>query len=224
MKDTILHADVARQIAALTIRRGQPLIISDADEVLVDFMASFERHLNSRRLYFTWESYRLNGNIRRAADHVTLDASEIFRLLKDFFAEHIERLDPVAGAAEALAVLSRRTQVVVLSNVPLDQRERRQRWLARHGLDFPLVANVGAKGPAVRELAARAAAPTYFIDDSPHHHQTVARAAGHVCRLQFVADRRLACLLDPAPDSHHRADEWPALRALIETELDTAGY
>ena len=224
MSETELNDDVASQIAAVPIRRDRPLIVSDADEVLVHFMAGFEDFLASRDLYFTWESYRLSGNIRRRDTDDALEGPEIGGLIEAFFVEYVDVLTPVEGAAEALSALSQRAQIVVLSNVPFAQRERRRRWLARHGIGYPLVANIGAKGPAVRELAARTAAPAYFIDDSPRNHHTVARDAGHVCRVHFVADARLARLLAPAPDSHHRADNWPAARALIEADLAAQGY
>ncbi|MFQ5957977.1 MAG: hypothetical protein ACE5LF_01270 [Alphaproteobacteria bacterium] len=224
MTETDLHDDVANQIAAVPLRRHRPLIVSDADEVLVNFMTGFEGFLSDRGLYFTWESYRLNGNIRRRGADNALERPEIRDLIDAFFAECIDALTPVEGAAEALGALSRRAQIVVLSNVPLAHCHRRRRWLARHGIDYPLVANIGAKGPAVRELAALAAAPTYFIDDSPQNHLTVARDAGHVHRLHFVADARLARLLGPAPESHHRADDWAAARALIEADLAAQGY
>ena len=118
----------------------------------------------------------------------------------------------------------RRSQVIVLSNVPFAQTEPRRRWLARHGLAYPLIANIGPKGPAVRDLAGRTDAPVYFIDDSPQHHAAVARVAERVRRLHFVADARLARLLGPAPDSHHRADSWPEARTFLETDLTEQGY
>ena len=222
--DTDIDADVARQIDELAILPGRPLIISDADEVIADFMTGFEAYLAHRGLYFTWREYKLNGHILRRSDDTAIENAAVGALVGDFFTDCVDQLAPVEGAAAAIGALSRRAQVVVLSNVPLAERARRQDWLKRHGMDVPLVANIGVKGPAVRELAARAAAPTYFIDDSPRHHETVARDAAQVTRLHFVANRRLAALIGPAPASHHRADDWPAARALIEADLDARGY
>ena len=91
-------------------------------------------------------------------------------------------------------------------------------------MGYPLVANIGEKGPAVGMLAERTAAPIYFIDDSPSHHTSVAREANHVFRLHFVANPRLAKLLDAAPDSHNRADDWPAARTIIEADLAARGF
>ncbi len=187
-------------------------------------MRAFERYMNGQGLYFTWESYRLNGNIRRTADDSAIEVAQIRVLIESFYDACIDSLQPVDGAAAALGALSRRAQIVVLSNLPLMQHARRQRWLDHHGLGYPLVANTGAKGPAVRVLAARAEAPAYFIDDSAMHHQSVARNAARVYRVHFVANPRLARLADRAPDCHWRVDSWPAAQALIDAELKTQGY
>ncbi len=216
--------EVSRQIAALRIEPARPLIVCDADEVVAEFMSALERYMNRQGLYFTWESYRLNGNIRRTADDSAIERAQVSALIEGFYDACIDSLQPVDGAAAALEALSRRAQIVVLSNLPPGQRARRRRWLDRHGLGYPLVANTGAKGPAVRALAARADAPAFYRDDSAPHPQRVARDAAHVHRLHFVANPRLARLAERAPDCHWRIDGWPAARALIEAELKARGY
>jgi hypothetical protein len=210
-----LPAPVAEQIAGLTFTTGQPLIIVDADEVLFYFMRGLEIFLTGRDLYFDWASYALYGNIRQRADDQPVAAELLHPLLQHFFAEATENLEPVDGAAAALAALSAKGRVLVLSNVPMSAREARRRALQRHGMDFPLIANSGPKGPAVAALIARANAPAAFIDDIPHNHASVAQLAPAVHRLHFIADPRLAALLGPAADCHHRADSWPDLQQLI---------
>ncbi len=219
-----LGEDLAEQLAELTLARDRPLIVSDADEVLFAFMASFEPYLNTRGLVFDWSSFALSGNIRRRSDDQPIDYDEVRVHLREFFASHVEAIDPVPGAAEALARLTARAQVVVLSNLPADQRAARRRALVKHGMDYPLITNTGAKGEAVRAMAAQVAAPVVFIDDIPHHHTSVKRAASDVWRLHFIADRRLAALLGPAKDSHQRADDWTEALAAIETYLDRQGF
>lgn len=219
-----VQADVALRIDAIRVECGRPLIICDADEVIADFMGGFEPFLHGRGLYFNWASYRLNGNIRRRADGTPADADEIRALIAGFYDACIDTLAPVDGAVAALAALARRAGVVVLSNQPPHQRERREAWLARLGIGFPTVANAGPKGPAVHALGGRVGAPVYFIDDSPQHHHSVAGAAGHVYRLHFVANPRLTPLIETAPDCHARAASWAEARALIEADLAARGY
>lgn len=219
MTEIDILADATRQqIDAIRIEAGRPLIITDADEVLFAFMAGLERYLNGEGFTFDWSSFAISGNVRRA-DGTVVPRDEVRGHLAVFFDRHTEELDPVDDAAAVLSALSQRAQIVVLSNLPAAQGAARQRALIRHGMDYPLIVNEGLKGPAVRLMADRAAAPTVFIDDIPHNHSSVATAAPDVHRLHFVADPRLARLLPPAGDSHHRADRWPEARMFIEDRL-----
>ncbi|HZD26631.1 MAG TPA: hypothetical protein VE631_10255 [Alphaproteobacteria bacterium] len=219
-----LSDEVRAQIERLTLAPGRPLIVTDADEVLFAFVRGLERYLATQGAYLDLSSFSLTGNIRRRADGEPLEATAVRDLIRDFFAEHTEELEPVAGAPEALAALAGRSQILVLSNVPLDQLAARRRALARHGMDYPLVANIGRKGAAVAELARRVAAPVFFLDDIPHNIASVAELAGEAVRLHFVADPRLARLLEPAADAHARTDDWASARAFIEERLDALGF
>lgn len=215
---------VAAQLDGLAIRPGRPLIVADADEVLFLFMRGFERFLAAQSLYFDWTSFALHGNIRRRADEAAVPLEDVQGLLSAFFARDTEALEPVEGAAEALATLSRRADVVILSNLPLDAKPARERALKRHGMDYPLVAGHGPKGPAIAALAERAAAPIFFIDDIPHNHASVAKMAPATQRLHYVADPRLSALLGPSPHCHSRFEDWPAIMAHIVEQLDAGGH
>lgn len=221
---TAVPSSVGEQLERLALKRDRPLIVTDADEVLFAFMSSFERYLNRHDLIFDWSSFALTGNVRRRVDNQPIEAADVRAHLMQFFALHTEELEPVDGAPQALARLGARAQIVVLSNVPLDQREARVRALRAHGMDYPLIANKGLKGGSVARMAEQIAAPVVFIDDIPHNHTSVREAAGHVWRLHFVADPRLARLLGPADDSHHRADRWDEAVVAIEDYLAGHGY
>lgn len=218
-----LPAALAAEIDALPLDRGRPLLIVDADEVLFLFMAGLERHLNDGGLSFDWSSYGLLGNVRDAQG-IAIDRARLQSELASFFERHTARLEPVPGAAEALAALAGRgIQIVVLSNVPPEQHAARLQALTGAAMPYPLLANAGPKGPAVARLAARVDAPTIFVDDLAHQHSSVRNTAPSVLRLHFVADPRLAKLLAQATDSDQRLDDWTALRAAIEAHLDKHG-
>jgi phosphoglycolate phosphatase-like HAD superfamily hydrolase len=212
------------QLAGLALEPGRPIIVSDADEVLFAFMAGFETYLRSQQFRFRWDSYALLGNIRRAADDVAIEREEVQRLLAAFFAEQTEHLAPIPGAAESLAALARRAQVVILSNVPHGQREARLKALASNGMPYPLIANQGSKGRAVRALADRVGAPVFFIDDIPSQHSSVRKAVSDAFCLHFVGEPRLARLLPQAEDSDHRADVWHEALPVLEARLAALGY
>ena len=219
-----VHDDVKQQLTELRLAPDRPLIISDADEVLLQFMAGLEHFLNGQDLYIDLSSFAITGNVKRNTDDVAVSGDEVKELLAAFFTERTEHLPAVPGAAQALEALSGRAQVIVVSNVPVGQREARIRGLQKVGMDYPVIANVGLKGAVVRDIAATINAPTFFLDDIPHNIASVAEHAEHVHRIHFVADPRLARLIDAAEDCHQRIDDWPTARAYIENHLGKEGY
>lgn len=219
-----IHPDVVEQIAEIDFDPARPLIISDADEVIFAFVRGLENYLHRHGLYLRLESFALTGNIRDKDTDEVLSSENVREKLQGFFATETASLDPVDGVTAALDELSKRAQILVLSNVPLPQRTTRQQALRQHGMDYPLVANIGAKGPAVAALVANMTAPVFFLDDIPHNIKSVAETADQVTRIHFISDPRLAKLIEKADHAHVRIDDWPTTRAFIETELNNKGY
>ena len=215
---------VRLQMDQLEILPDRPIIIVDADEVLFQFMARFLHFLEGNNYRFDWSSFALTGNIRDANTDEVIDASIIRDLMPRFFSLHASDMDPVPDAAAVLKRLSDRTQIIVLSNVPVEARTDRLDCLKKNGLDYPLIANKGAKGPVVNALLNGSDRPAVFIDDTPHNHKSVADWAAHVFRLHFIAHPRLAEMLDKADSAHHRAKTWLEIETLISKHLETAGY
>lgn len=224
MEDDSLHDDVLSQLEALRLTPERPLIVSDADEVIFAFVRSLEGFLLDNGHFMDLQSFALRGNIRDSNTKEPVSAEMVKSLIGDFFSERTEQIEPVDGAAEALAALSERAQVLVLSNVPLDQIPARRRALVKNGMDYPLVANIGRKGSAMAYLAERHEAPMFFLDDIPHNISSVAQKANAVTRLHFIADHRLRNLLGAADDADVRIDDWPGVRRFIEDRLSQQGY
>ncbi|MCC2112035.1 MAG: hypothetical protein KDJ16_08390, partial [Hyphomicrobiales bacterium] len=122
---------------------GRPLVICDVDEVAFRFVVYFEQYIEENGYRLDAVSYGLTGNIKRLTDGVAADQKTVGRLLNGFFAERTADQEPVDGAAEALAAVSRRADVVMLSNLPEAQAAIRAETLARYGMPYPLVANIG---------------------------------------------------------------------------------
>ncbi|TDI59220.1 MAG: hypothetical protein E2O92_08100 [Alphaproteobacteria bacterium] len=219
-----LHEDVAPQLDDLHLVVDRPLIISDADEVLVQFAAGLDSFLRDQGLYYDISSFAITGNVRRQDDNEAISGDDVQALLKAFFRERTEHLPAVPGAAEALKSLSKDAQIIVVSNVPVDQRDARIRGLKKIGIDVPVIANIGLKGVVVREIASQIDAPVYFLDDIPHNIASVAEHAADVHRIHFVADPRLARLIDPAQDCHTRIDDWPSAETYIRDHMRSKGY
>jgi hypothetical protein len=207
--------------ATVPVAADRPLLMVDADEVLLAFARGFERFLNTRGYYLDLSSYKLHGNVRRREGDTALLDIEVTGLLDEFRTE-LDWLEPVEGAFEAITALRDALDVIVVSNVSPAQAPARLRNLAGLGLVAPLFANSGPKGPVVRQLARRAGRPVFFVDDIPMHHASVADAAPDVWRIHFVGDERLKPLMTPSPHAHLWAGTWQQAEAYIRERLNEA--
>jgi len=205
--------------ATVPVTAGRPLLIVDADEVVLAFARGFDRFLETRGCYLDLVSYRLHGNVRRRDDNSALIDVEVSVLLDEFRAE-LDWLEAIDGACEAISALQAHADVVMVSNVSPAQAPARRRNLAKLGLDIPLVANSGPKGPVVKALARRAGKPVFFMDDVPMHHASVAELTPEVFRIHFVGDERLKPLMPSTPHAHFRADNWTEAQAFITARLE----
>ncbi|MEE8370890.1 MAG: HAD family hydrolase [Sphingomonadales bacterium] len=215
---------VKDQIEKLSLVGDRPLIICDADEVLVQFVAPLEAFLNRQGCSLRLRSFALVGNVFDSKTGEELDRERVFGLIDGFFTDCVADCLPVEGAVEALESLRGRAEIVILTNVPHHARQARQEVFAAQGMPYPLIANAGQKGPAVKALTAAREAPVIFVDDIPFHHASVAEHAGSTHRIHFVADPRLQKLLEPAEHAHVRIDDWALARDHIDEHLKAAGY
>ncbi len=206
-------------LQACAISPTAPLVIVDVDEVLAQFMRGFGTFIERHGFELRIDRFALFQNIYRPGEteHLDLIAGKV--LFDDFFRDGADDLIPAIGAADALADLSTRAGVVILTNAPEHGRQARIQWLKTHGFDYPLVINSGPKGAPAAELAGRTTGPAVFIDDLLPQLESVAEKAPGVGRFQMVSDERLRPFAPSAPDRHVRIDEWPALKTAIEERL-----
>lgn len=198
---------------------ARPLIICDADEVLLRFLAGLERFLERNGCYLDLTSFRIHGNVKYHATREAVADETVTKLIGDFFASDTRHLEPVEGAAAALKELSNRAQIVILSNLPETSRDARIENLIEHGMPYPVIAGKGPKGPVVKDLLGDFRQSVVFIDDLPPNLSSVATETPHVHRLHFIADPRLARLLPPAADAHRRIDDWPTASEWIASVI-----
>lgn len=198
---------------------GRALVICDVYEVVLHFIRPFEAWLAERGLAFLSHRYQLAGNIA-GADGRPLDQPRVGPLLQAFFDDWAGRQEPVAGAAEALARVSRHADVVFLTNLPGAWNEAARRSvLAGAGMAYPLVTNSGAKGAAAARLAAGRRAGVVFIDDSPTNLRSVASSLAGCTLLQFIADPRFLAAADPLPGVGLTTGDWTRAEAYIRERI-----
>jgi hypothetical protein len=204
--------------ATVPLDPARPLLIVDADEVLLRFAEGFDRFLQARGLYLDLVSYRLHGNVKRREDQTPILDIEVTGLLDEFRSE-LDSLEAVEHAVDVVAGLRSQLDAVVLSNVNQAQALPRLRNMVALGFNMPLVINGGPKGPAVKTLARRGGKPAFFVDDIPQHLASVAEAAPDVFRIHLIGDERLKPLLPLSPHAHLRADNWREADAFIREKL-----
>lgn len=196
-----------------TINADQPLLVVDADEVLLRFVEHLESYFLDNGFELRLTSFQLTGNIFDQSTGVAASPTVVKDLIGGFFDERVDSVPAVPGAADALKQLSDRYQIAVLTNVPHHCRARREAALHDMGFEYPVLSNAGEKGPAMQALEQATKGHTVFVDDLPPQLASVAKHAPDVHLVHFVADPRLAALIDKAEHAHVRIDAWPELRS-----------
>ena len=162
-----------KQISNLSIDPNLPLMIFDADEVLVHFAEPFATYIkkHNHRLHLT--GYRLDNAIKKADTDEVADPDTAKDLVWGFINEETKSQPAAKGAPQALKKLQAFAQIIILSNVPHSVHDDRVANLKSLNMDYPLISNEGMKGPAVKEILRNHKAQSFFIDDNPYQVESV---------------------------------------------------
>jgi hypothetical protein len=209
----------APTLTSLGLSAKRPLVLVDVDEVLGLFMQGFGDFLAAEHgLEMRIDRFALFQNIYRPGATEHLEIAEGRRLFDAFFSGHCDMMQPAPGAIAALNRLGRHAEILILSNAPADAERLRARWLAKHGMEHPLILNSGPKGPIAAELTAQTDQPTAFVDDLLSNLDSVAEHSPATATFQHVADLRLRPFA-PRSERHRRIDDWADLGAAIEAAV-----
>jgi len=200
----------------------RPLIISDCDEVLLHMVAPFKTWLEtSQGVSFHLEGHNFAEALRWQASGELLAPADIWKMLGRFFDTQMDSQMPIAGAVEGINTLAEKADVVILTNLVDERRDKRAEQLAAVGIRARVFTNQGPKGPALKAIIDEYA-PTraLFIDDLAQHHASVAEITPHVTRLHLCGEPMIAHAIDcahKAGHAHSRIDRWDeALPWLLE--------
>ena len=219
-----LNEILKTQIDALRLAPQRPLIVADADEVLLQFVKGLERFLERRSMRIDLSSYHLLGNVKDTKTGNPVDPGTLKEMLADFFAEETASLTPVPGAADGLKTLESRAQIVVLTNIPHQYRAVRVANLAGHGMSYPVITNQGLKDGALLQMQRRIDAPIFFLDDIASHLEAAKSTLEDCTCIHLIGDPRLSKLMTDEVSGTYRAQDWPDAQAYIESELALRGY
>ena len=162
-----------KQISKLNIDPNLPLMIFDADEVLVHFAEPFATYIkkHNHRLHLT--GYRLDNAIKKADTDEVADPDTAKDLVWGLINEETKSQPAAKGAPQALKKLQAYAQIIILSNVPHSVHDDRVANLKSLNMDYPLISNEGMKGPAVKEILKNHKSQSFFIDDNPYQVESV---------------------------------------------------
>ena len=192
----------------------RPLIISDCDEVLLHMIAPFKSWLEtSQGVNFSLEGHNFAQALRWQESGEFLEPADIWKMLGRFFDTQMDQQEPIEGAVESINALSVHADVVILTNLVDERREKRAEQLERVGIKAPVYTNQGPKGPALQAILEEhgASRRAFFIDDLSQHHLSVMETTPQVIRLHMCGEPSIAHAIDCAHEKGHadaRIDRW----------------
>ena len=200
---------------SININPNLPLLISDADEVIFEFMESFEEYLLSNNMYFSYKSFKLNGNIYNKKTNNPVDSSTIPIIISDFFQEYAIKMPLIKGAKIALEELSNVMNVVILSNIPQKYAADRIQCFKDNNMNYAFISNEGPKNIKCLELQKLTNKKVFFIDDLPNQISSVSENCTNITTIHFLQNEKLLKLIPDIKDCDFKTDNWESVLKFI---------
>lgn len=199
----------------------RPLVVSDVDDVVLQFVTPFKAFLESQGHRLLPRSFRLHGNIVGVADETPLEDGAVSGLLEAFFAAQEAWQTPFRGVADTLQRLSAGADLVLLTAMPPRHADARRRLLDRFALHYPLIAADEAKGPLVHRLHSGRRLPVAFVDDMAHNLRSVGEHVPHCLLVHLPPPVDIHQFAPPADDPARKARNWAEAEELIAAHFAT---
>ncbi len=207
------------QLESISLNSSRPVIISDADEVILHFSDMLSEYLLTQGMYVNFISYALEGNIKYTDTDKAVDSGLFREILDDYFENYVEKQPLVKDVAEHLENLSALCDIVILTNIPHNFASRRRKQLSDSGLNYPMISSSGPKGPVMKVIRDMTPEKLIFIDDISHHHKSVAKAVPDALRIQYIANDHLNSIEEKSKYCHHRCRDWFHIEQVIREYL-----
>lgn len=130
------------------------------------------------------------------------------KIMPDFFRSETENLQLVSNVKEVLERLSKFMQVVVLTNLPHKDKDKREKALKNNNIEFPVITNSGLKGPAVKKILENKNQKSFFIDDMPMNIDSVAKDSPKTICIHFIQDKRINKLMPASKSAKIKLANW----------------
>jgi len=208
------------QLKPLSVSGSRPILITDADEVILHFADILSEYLLTQGMYVNFISYALEGNIKYLDSHKPVQSARFKSIISDYFENYVEKQPLVDGARDHLKNLSAQCDIIILTNIPHDFADRRRQQLVDYGLNYPMISSSGPKGPVMKHIRQMTEQKIIFIDDISHHHKSVAQTVPEALRIQYIANGHLNSIEKKSKYCHHRCRNWAHIEQVIKKHLD----
>ena len=207
------------QIKNLSLNKEKPLLIFDADEVLVLFANHFSIYLRKKGWSLNLRGYRLDDAIVHIVDGHIADKITYQKLIDDFIRQETANQPEAHGASETLKQFKKRAEIVILTNVPNSAYEQRIKNLTNLNMSYPTISNSGMKGPALVKLKELTNKTCIFVDDNPYQIASAAKHAPDIYRFHFTACDIVKKTMPYTEGATHRPSSWEEMAVLINKLL-----
>ena len=204
---------------SLNINPNLPLLISDADEVIFEFMESFEEYLLSNSMYFSYKSFKLNGNIYNQETNKPIDSANISIIISNFFQEYAIKMPLIKGAKNILEKLSKVMNVIILSNIPKNYAADRIQCLKDNNMNYAFISNEGPKNIKCLELQKLTNKKVFFIDDLPNQISAVSNYCKNIITIHFLQNKKLLKIIPEVKDSDYNVNNWESILKIIHNNI-----
>lgn len=192
----------------------RPLVVSDVDEVVFEFVTPFASFLKSLGFRLLPRSFKLFGNIV-SEDGIEIGTRQAGELLDEFFMQQSRWQTPALDAVDTLHALSTDYDIVFLTAMKPHHTSFRRAALDLFGLHFPMIATEGPKGHIVRQLHGERRLPVVFLDDIDRNLQSVGEEVPSCLLLRMMANEDFRKLAPPAADGVRIVSGWRHAQRLI---------
>ena len=208
------------QLKKISFGKLRPVIISDADEVILHFADVLSEYLLTQGMYVNFTSYALEGNLKYKDSDQPVERESFETIFHDFFENYVEKQPLVKDSVENLNKLSEICDIVILTNIPHFFADRRRKQLIKEGINYPMISNSGPKGPILNKIQEMTPEKLIFIDDISHHHKSVAELVPDSLRIQFIANNHLSNIEQKSEYCQHRCYDWAEIEKTIKNYLN----
>ncbi len=213
-----IDPETLRQIEELS-HDPRPLLVLDVDDVVLDFIGPFPRFLEKEGFELRLGSFRLNGNIFHLESGAEAGEEQVETLIENFFHSQADWQTITVGAAETMAKIAPKAEIVMLTAMPHRFRQARRAHLDQLGLPYPVLTTEMAKGPAIKRLRGEHARPIAFVDDQPRNLVSAHEWVSDISLFHLMADNRLREFMPTPPDYIHVVDDWQQAGPMIAESL-----